>query len=80
MRPDAQIAKDADHAGELSKDLATAKKKLRSLEKSIREARAALARQPTVTVTTVATTQTASASSGGEHEDQDEDEEEHDDD
>jgi chromosome segregation ATPase len=74
-----QIAKDADHADELSTDLATAKKKLRSLEKSIREARAALARQPTVTVTTVATAQTASASGTGEHEDH-EDEEEHDDD
>ena len=65
----AQIAEDADHAGDLSKDLVAAKKKLRSLEKSIRAARAALARQPAVTVTTVATTQTASASSGGEHED-----------
>ena len=64
-----QIVNDADHAGQLSKDLAAAKKKLRSLEKSIRVARAALARQPTVTVTTVATTQSASASSAGEHED-----------
>ena len=62
----AQIANDADHASELSKDLTAAKKKLRTLEKSIRLARAALARQPTVTVTTVATTQTASTGSGGE--------------
>lgn len=73
----AQIAQDADHAAKLSKDLTTAKKKLRSLEKSIRAARLALARQPTVTVTTVATTQTATTSSG-EHDD--EDHEEHDDD
>ena len=67
---DAQIAKDADHAGELSKDLATAKKKLRSLEKSIRAARVALAKQPSVTVTTVATTQATTASTGGEQEDE----------
>ena len=67
---DSQIAKDADHAGKLSKDLALAKKKLRSLEKSIREARAALAKQPSVTVTTLATTQTSSASTGGEQEDE----------
>jgi septal ring factor EnvC (AmiA/AmiB activator) len=72
----AQIAKDADHATELSKDLATAKRKLRSLEKSIRAARAALARQPTVTVRTVATTSTSTT---GEHEEH-EDAEEHDDD
>ena len=39
-----QIATDEDHAADLSKDLAAAKKKLRSLEKSIRAARAALAR------------------------------------
>ena len=72
-----QIAQDADHAAKLSKDLASAKKKLRSLEKSIRAARLALAKQPTVTVTTVATTRTATTSGGG-HED--EDDEEHDDD
>lgn len=69
---DTQIANEADHAGELSKDLAAAKKKLRSLEKSIRAARAALAKQPTVTVTTVATTQAANSSAGGEREDEDE--------
>ena len=73
----AQITQDADHATKLSKDLATAKKKLRSLEKSIRAARLALARQPTVTVTTVATTRTATTS-GGERDD--EGHEEHDDD
>jgi len=69
---DSQIANDADHADQLSMDLAAAKKKLRSLEKSIRVARAALAKQPTVTVTTVATTQTASVS-GGEHDDEGQD-------
>jgi chromosome segregation ATPase len=69
----AQIANDADHADRLSKDLSAAKKKLRSLEKSIRVARDALARQPTVTVTTVATTQTANASRGGEHDDEGQD-------
>jgi chromosome segregation ATPase len=73
----AHIAQDADHAAKLSKDLATAKKRLRSLEKSIRAARAALARQPAVTVTTVATTQTAPTSGGNRD---DEDREEHDDD
>ena len=69
---DSQIANDADHADQLSMDLAAAKKKLRSLEKSIRVARAALAKQPTVTVTTVATKQTASVSSG-EHDDEGQD-------
>lgn len=77
-----QIATDSGHAAELSKDLSAAKKKLRSLEKAISEARAALARQPAVTVTTVRTTESSPANSGDEdHEDEDheEEDEEHDD-
>jgi chromosome segregation ATPase len=72
----AQIAADTGHASELSKDLDAARTKLLSLEKAIKAARTALARQPAVTVTTV---RTATTTQERDHDDED-DEEEHDDD
>jgi len=55
-----RIVADALHADGLSKDLSAATKKLKALEKSIKQAAAAAARAPrTATVTTRAATTTA---------------------
>jgi DNA repair exonuclease SbcCD ATPase subunit len=64
-----QIEQETTNTAEVSAELDAARKKLGDLEKAIRDARAALARQATVTTTRV-TTVTA-----GEHEDDDENDE-----
>lgn len=72
-----QIEQETANTAEVSAELDAARKKLGDLERAIRDARAALARQATVTTTRVTTVQAAPA---GEHEDDDEDHEDEEDD
>lgn len=73
---EARIGSDADHAAQLEKDLADARKKLAALEKSIRAA----SRVRVVTGAPARTSTVTSSHDEDDHEEEDhEDEEEHDD-
>ena len=61
-----QIASDAQHADQLTKDLATANAKLRALEASIKQAAAAQTRTTTAVTTSGSSGSGSSASRGGE--------------
>jgi outer membrane protein TolC len=60
-----RIAADAQHADQLTRDLATARAKLKALEASIKQASAAQTR----TVTVVATGSSGNSASSGSHDD-----------
>ena len=60
-----RIAADTQHADQLTKDLAAAKAKLKTLEASIKKAAAA----QTSTVTVVTTRSSSGSSGSGSHED-----------
>lgn len=76
----AQIGQETEHTAQVSADLEAAQKRLRDLEKAIRDARAGLARQRATAITTT----TVQAAPAREHDDEDdhedEEHEEHDDD